>query len=236
MTLTPPDADSIGARFMAELDTRIAAKCVLHHPFYQAWTQGMLTCAALQDYAAQYYRHVAAFPTYLSAVHSHTPEADARRVLLQNLMDEEAGSPNHPELWLQFASGIGVARETVSSTPAYPETVALVETFQDLCRSHSFTAGIAALYAYESQIPEVAQSKLDGLRRRYGIEDADTLAYFAVHIEADAVHRAEERALLTLYITTETQAEDALHAADSSLDAVWNLLSGLCARHGIACD
>lgn len=228
MTLTAPLLD--------RLEAQIARKHVLDHPFYRAWTQGTLSREALQDYAAQYYHHVAAFPTYLSAVHSRTPDPAARRVLLQNLMDEEAGTPNHPELWLQFAAGMGVSRETVLNTPARPETAALVETFRALCGSGSFTEGVAALYAYESQIPEVAQSKIDGLRQRYGVENPDTLAYFAVHVEADAVHRAEERALLSRHIATDAEADAALAAAERALDAVWNLLSGLCHRHNIACD
>src|SRR5205814_2172572 len=118
----------IADTFLKDLDPRIAAKNVLSHPFYQAWNQGTLTREALQDYAAQYYRHVEAFPAYLSAVHSHTPDTQTRLTLLQNLIDEEAGSPNHPELWLQFAEGMGVSRETVRDTPARPETAALVRT------------------------------------------------------------------------------------------------------------
>src|SRR5260221_14619181 len=94
--------------FIEALDARVASKHVLQHPFYQAWSQGTLSLEALQDYAAQYYAHVNAFPAYLSAVHSVTPDAVSRRILLQNLIEEEAGYPNHPELWLQFAEGIGV--------------------------------------------------------------------------------------------------------------------------------
>jgi pyrroloquinoline-quinone synthase len=221
--------------FIERLDARIASKHVLQHPFYQAWSQGTLSREALQDYAAQYYAHVSAFPAYLSAVHSITPDAAARRVLLQNLIEEEAGSPNHPELWLQFAEGLGVSQEQVQRAIPAPETAALVETYRDICRNGSFTEGIAALYAYESQIPETAQSKIDGLQRNYGITDATTLAYFAVHREADAVHREEERNLLLRHVCEEAGAEKALDAADRSLDAIWNLLSGICRRHKMAC-
>lgn len=230
-SVSAPPAEAL----LERLEAQIADRHVLHHPFYQAWNQGTLSLEALQDYAAQYYHHVAAFPAYLSAVHANTPDMTARRVVLQNLMDEEAGSPNHPELWLQFAEGLGVARETVLNTPMEPETAALVGTFRDLCRNGEFTDGIAALYAYESQIPEVAQTKMDGLRKHYGIADDRTLGYFDVHVAADAVHRAEERALLARHITTDAQAESASVAADRALNAVWNLLSSVCHRHDIAC-
>ncbi len=221
--------------WIEQLEGRIADRHVLNHPFYQAWNAGTLSPAALQDYAAQYYHHVSAFPTYLSAVHSNTADPEARRILLDNLIDEEAGTPNHPELWLQFAEGMGIAADVVKNTPAYPETAALVQTFQEICRNQPFTDGIAALYAYESQVPEVAESKIAGLSAHYAVEDASTLAYFNVHIAADEEHRAQELSLLTSHVRTEDQKQGALSAAGRSLNAVWNLLSGVCDRHGIAC-
>ena len=232
-TLEPTAANS--AAFLDALDLKIAGRNVLLHPFYQAWNAGTLSREALQDYAAQYYKHVAAFPTYLSAAHSNTPDASARRILLQNLCDEEAGYPNHPELWLQFAEGMGLSRAEAENAPAQTETLALIETFQTLCRSGRYTDAIAALYAYESQIPEVAATKIAGLISRYGVTDDATLKYFTVHAEADVVHRAEERALLAKHITSPEQVASANRAADLALEAVWNLLSGVCERHAIAC-
>lgn len=221
------------AAFVAALEQRIASRHVLTHPFYQAWNRGELSREALQDYAAQYYHHVAAFPCYLSALHSHTPDAGARRVLLQNLVDEEAGTPNHPDLWLQFAEGVGVTPEAARATPAQPETEALIATFYRLCQNGPFTDGVAALYAYESQIPEVAETKIAGLRAHYGVTETAALRYFDVHREADVVHRAQERALLEAHVTDVDQADSALQAADQALEAGWNLLSGVCDRHGI---
>src|SRR5436190_1868175 len=133
------------------IDSRIAAKHLLTHPFYQAWSRGELRIEALQDYSRQYYQHVAAFPTYLSAVHSNTDDQETRRHILANLMDEEAGNPNHPELWLQFAESLGVRAEDVRNTEPWEETSALIDTFRDVCRNETTAAGLAALYAYESQ-------------------------------------------------------------------------------------
>jgi pyrroloquinoline-quinone synthase len=219
---------------LSQIDRNIADRSVLTHPFYQAWQRGELTQAALADYAAQYYHHVAAFPQYLSALHSHTEESATRRAVLQNLMDEEAGDPNHPELWLQFAEGIGATRAAVLAAPAKPETAALVSTFRRLCGTGSVAAGLAALYSYESQIPEVAGTKIDGLETHYGICDPKTLAYFQVHQEADVEHAAIERRLLAHHLN-DSDAGDAEAASRLALDAVWNLLSGVCTRHTIAC-
>lgn len=39
---------------------------LLKHPFYQAWQRGDLTLDHLRGYAGQYWRHVLAFPRYVS--------------------------------------------------------------------------------------------------------------------------------------------------------------------------
>ena len=115
------------------IDRQIAAKHLLTHPFYLAWTRGELSLAALADYARQYYHHVAAFPTYLSAVHARCDDQPTRKRLLDNLVDEEAGSPNHPELWLQFAEGLGVSKEDVRASEKWDETSNLIGTFRSVC-------------------------------------------------------------------------------------------------------
>ena len=216
------------------IDEQIAQRSLLSHPFYQAWTRGDLTAEALKDYAIQYYRHVEAFPAYLSALHAHTGDATTRRHILQNLIDEEAGSPNHPELWLQFAEAMGASADEVRSAEAWDETRALVSTFRSICRDGSTAEGLAALYSYESQIPAVAASKIDGLRRFYGIDNPQALGYFRVHEEADREHSAVERRLLDKHISN-ANAAAAKDASARVLDALWEMLSGVCRRHGIVC-
>ena len=56
--------------FLTALDALIAENHLLKHPFYQLWSQGKLTRENLREYAISYYPHVAAFPTYVSGVHS----------------------------------------------------------------------------------------------------------------------------------------------------------------------
>jgi pyrroloquinoline-quinone synthase len=216
------------------IDAQVAAKHLLTHPFYQAWTRGELSREALRDYAAQYYHHVAAFPTYLSAVHARTEDQTVRKQILSNLIDEEAGSPNHPELWLQFAEAIGVPKDDVRRADLQPETRNLIDTFRSACSVGAPTDGMAALYAYESQIPAVSESKIDGLRKHYGMTDPEAYRYFSVHIEADKEHSAVERQLLTEHLDDST-GPSATRSADRVLDALWQMLSGVCDRHGIAC-
>ena len=219
---------------LASIDKQIAARHLLTHPFYLAWTRGELSLAALTDYARQYYHHVAAFPTYLSAVHAGCDDQPTRRQILSNLIDEEAGNPNHPELWLQFAEKLGTNREEVRATEKQPETTALIENFRAVCRNGSTAEGLAALYAYESQIPAVSESKIDGLKKHYGLTEPSDYEYFSVHVEADREHAAAERQMLAEHVTDEN-ASAVEASVDRVLNALWDLLSGVCRRHAIAC-
>lgn len=216
------------------IDQQIAAKHLLTHPFYLAWTRGELSRAALTDYAQQYYHHVAAFPTYLSAVHSRCEDLATRKQVLSNLIDEEAGDPNHPELWLQFAEALGTSRAEVRGAEKQSETAALIDTFRSVCSNGETADGLGALYAYESQIPTVSESKIDGLKKHYGFEDPKAYEYFSVHIEADREHSAAERALLEEHVSG-ANASGVTASVDRVLNALWEMLSGVCRRHAIAC-
>ena len=216
------------------IDHDIAEKHLLKHPFYLAWTRGELTKDALTDYARQYYHHVAAFPTYLSAVHAKCEDQPTRKQLLNNLIDEEAGSPNHPELWAKFARALGVDRGDLEQTGKWPETENLIDTFRSVCSSGSTPGGLAALYAYESQIPAICESKIEGLKKYYGFANPEDYEYFSVHIEADREHSAAERRMLATHVD-DSNAGSVRASVAQVLNALWEMLSGVCRRHAIAC-
>jgi pyrroloquinoline-quinone synthase len=221
-------------QYLEEIDNDIAEKHLLKHPFYLAWTRGELSKEALTDYAQQYYHHVAAFPTYLSAVHAHCDHQSTRKQLLNNLIDEEAGSPNHPELWRKFADGLGVEDADLAQTEKQPETKNLINTFRSVCGQRSTAEGLAALYAYESQIPSICESKIDGLKKHYGFTKPEHYEYFTVHIGADREHSAAEREMLSRHLDAHN-FESVKVSVNRVLDALWDMLSGVCRRHAIAC-
>ncbi len=214
------------------IDQIVTERHLLGSAFYRAWSRGDLGTAALQSYARQYYKHVAAFPTYLSAVHSRAEDLATRKIVLENLIEEEAGSPNHPELWLEFAEGVGAKKEDAIAEEAWPETKALVDAFRSACES-STVEGLAALYAYESQIPAVCVSKIEGLVAHYGVKNAEVYRYFTDHLEADQDHAATGRAWLEAHLTDEN-ASRANRAVEKILAALHTMLDAVCTRHAIA--
>jgi pyrroloquinoline-quinone synthase len=167
-------------------------------------------------------------------VHAKCDDQPTRKQILQNLIDEEAGSPNHPELWKQFANALGVNDVDVEKTEKQSETKNLIATFRSVCGNEPTADGLAALYAYESQIPVICESKIEGLKKFYGFNDPKGYEYFSVHIEADKEHSAAEREMLSAKIDNQN-AESVRASVNRVLDALWEMLSGVCRRHAIAC-
>lgn len=215
------------AQFETALQNAVMEHSMLSHPFYVAWTEGKLSKDVLGDYARQYYAHVRAFPTYVSAVHSRCDDIAIRQELLENLIEEEKGEENHPELWLRFAEGLGVDRADVRSSTLLPSTEDSVASLKSLTQSEDYREGLAALYAYESQIPEVAKTKRDGLAKFYEINDERSVSFFRVHEGIDLLHQQVEKKILSEQCKSAEEQERAIAAARKSAKALWSFLDGV---------
>ena len=78
-----------GVTTSERIDAAVAARAMLSHPWYQAWTEGRLTLGELAAYARQYFHHVEVFPQAVSRTHAECPDKDGRRMLAENLAEEE---------------------------------------------------------------------------------------------------------------------------------------------------
>jgi len=195
-----------------------------------------LTKTQLRRYAEQYFYNVLAEPTYLSAVHFNTPhfhdgnnigDVSVRQEVLKNLIDEEHGEKNHPALWRKFAFALGSSDESLANANALPSTESLVSTFRDICLHQPFYAGLSALYAFESQVPEIAAVKIDGLAKFYGMTNADDYEFFSVHQVADVYHSQAEWAIIERFANTPEKQAEVLIATRQACDALWEFLDGI---------
>jgi pyrroloquinoline-quinone synthase len=209
---------------VTRLDAAIAEKNLLKHPFYQDWQAGKLSREELQLYAAQYYRHVEAFPRHLRVLAART-EGPLRDTVMENLAEEENPEAPHPKLWRDFAAAVGVNEEDISCCPRLPGTQAVVATFREICGDRPVAEAVAALYAYEAQVPEIAATKIDGLRRFYGIERPEALAYFTIHEETDKAHRTAWRGWLEEH--ADGSEDEIVATAEEALNALWVALDAV---------
>ena len=214
------------------LDEFIQSRSILDHPFYVAWERGELTPEQLATYARMYYPHVQAFPGYLKAVIKCSNDAETRKELSENLADELSEPKTHPELWLDFAQAVGVNREQLKSEAPADFTRSVIADFTELT-NRNVASGLSALYAYESQQPEVSKRKMEGLRELYGVRSSEALEYFETHATADVEHREGERKALARCLASGVSEDVIFDSASDALDAYWKLLDGVCEAAGV---
>jgi pyrroloquinoline-quinone synthase len=114
-----------------------------------------------------------------------------------------------------------------------PETTALDETYRRITKDAPFVSGISALYAYESQVPAVAATKMDGLKSFYGITNPQHLKFFIVHKSLDVEHSKVTRNMVARSAQTEEQQTLATKAVEDGADALLGFLDG-CYREYVA--
>jgi len=216
--------------FSKELNKKLDQYHLLNHPFYKSWNEGKLTREIIKDYAEQYYQHVKAFPRYISATHSICEDIEKRKILLENLQDEENPNADHPKLWKNFALAMGADADKIEDVKREWFTNDMIENFFHQARK-SYAEGLASLYTYERQIPEIAETKIRGLKSFYGVTSKEGLEFFEAHKAADVIHRKECEKLLDAL--TEEEKVKAEKASMLTARYLWNFLSGMSTKHKI---
>jgi pyrroloquinoline-quinone synthase len=125
---------------------------------------------------------------------------------------------------------MGANTEEIENVKPESFTKDLIDNFFKQGRS-SYAEGLASLYTYERQIPEIAETKIQGLKNHYACSSKKGLEFFEAHKSADVHHRAEcEKLLDGLSKDEQKKAETAVL---STAKYLWNFLSGMSAKHNL---
>ncbi|MDP6304052.1 MAG: iron-containing redox enzyme family protein [Candidatus Nitrosopelagicus sp.] len=200
-----------------QIDQIIEEKSLLKHPFYEMWSDGKLELDSLKGYSKEYYQLVKQVPQFMEPlVNDATPEM--KDELIQN-MKEEA---EHIPLWEKFAGSMGISESELQGYQGLEKTNKAVSNLDSLM--NSYDNGACAMYAFEKEIPQVSQTKLEGLKEFYGIDTKDATEYFEEHMTADIRHAASWEKVIN-----DTKLDDSLmlSTAQKSVDAQ-NLLLDSC--------
>jgi pyrroloquinoline-quinone synthase len=171
------------------IDSEIEKRSLLKHPFYQMWSEGKLTIDHLQGYSKEYFQLVKAVPGLVESI----PAADsaARNDIAGNAREEA----EHIEPWIKFAEALGIPRSELAGYEGEEKTKSAVSALRTLAGS-SFEEAVAAMYAYEAELPKISRSKIDGLKKYYNLDSEDATRYFEIHEEADVRHAQVWREIL----------------------------------------
>jgi pyrroloquinoline-quinone synthase len=198
------------------IDAEIEKSGLLKHSFYQMWSEGKLTVDHLRGYSKEYFQLVKAVPVFVQNVASLNADESLKGEIQGNLKEEA----EHIELWARFASAMGVPASELYSYLGAAKTNEAVAKMIGLSKM-SFEEAVAAMYAFEAELPKISRSKIDGLVKFYNMTGKDALNYFQIHEEADVRHAQVWRDILNRI--PEEKRERAFAAAVESL-AAQNLL------------
>ena len=214
--------------FALELKTELLQYNLLNHPFYQLWNEGKISIDTLKEYSKQYMFQVANLPTYISATHSITESPEDRKILTENLADEELNGKDHLTLWKDFCKALGLSEEELASANLGNSMQNVIAT----CKHHarlSSAAGFGVLYAQEHNYANIATSKKEGLENHFNIKET---TFFTVHEKADVWHEEQVRKLLDkLPASKQAQAREAAVSVMKSLNTFLDEMLALEKNH-----
>jgi pyrroloquinoline-quinone synthase len=185
-----------------KIDSEIERRSLLKHSFYQMWSEGKLTVDHLRGYSMEYFQLVKAVPKFVENI-------AAKREDNSDIASSAKEEAEHVEPWVRFASALGVSRSDLLNYDGAVKTNAAVFKMMALANS-SFEEAVAAMYAYEMELPKISRSKIDGLKKFYGMDSEDATKYFEIHEEADVRHAQVWREILE---KIPAERQDAVFAA-----------------------
>jgi pyrroloquinoline-quinone synthase len=202
------------------IDYEIEKHSLLKHVFYQMWSEGKLTINHLQGYSKEYFQLVKVVPKFVENIFNVIVDPSLKRAVGQNLKEES----EHIEPWIMFSTAMGVQRNDLASYKGENETNMAVSTLSQLTE-RSLEEAVAAMYAYEKELPKISKSKIDGLKKFYGVQSNEATKYLEIHEEVDLRHSEVWKNILKTI--PEDKQECALNAAISSLEAQNKLLDSV---------
>jgi pyrroloquinoline-quinone synthase len=200
--------------FRSQLDAQVAARGL--DPFTERLRRGELTRAQLGAFAVQHRHYVSQFPRWCAAMYAGCPDVAARDFLLENLIEEETGT-RHTELLLRWAEACGVGREATRTIRPLPSTRGFVAWGYDMARRPFQEAAAGLLIGLEAQVPRVYAATLGALREHYDFSEHE-LEFFAIHIEADAVHSQRGYEIVERVCSSAEAREVALEAVRQAVE------------------
>jgi pyrroloquinoline-quinone synthase len=207
-----------------QIDVEIEKHSLLKHDFYRLWQEGKLTIDHLAGYSKEYFQLVKIVPTLVENALKTNKEKKYQNGILNTLEDER----QHIEPWTKFSSSLHVDTKELVNYSGNDLTNQSIDDLIKISES-SFEEAVAALYAFEKELPKISETKLDGLVKYYGITDNESNEYFRIHKEIDIYHSKIWENIINESV--DDKKEKMLNAAIISLKAQNRLLDSVKAKY-----
>jgi pyrroloquinoline quinone (PQQ) biosynthesis protein C len=212
-----------------------------HHWAWPSFSSNTLSKAQLKIHFQQEYAvYVRDFPVFLARIHGQNPPAEARRMLAENIYEEDTGGlslgRSHPDLFLTMMEGMGYQQKAFERIDLLPAGRAYRRWLDRVSASRDWVIGAAALTIFvegsvndrqEISNPSKPKSKTEiedivkkhPLVQHHGVS-SDCMDLVRAHQMVEGGHRQDAHAMVLNYAVTATQRQNVLACLNTSL-RVW---------------
>ena len=147
--------------FSQELNKKLDQYHLLNHPFYKSWNEEInkRDNKGLRRTILPTRKSIS---RYISATHSICEDIEKKK-FFRKFTRRRKSNADHPKLWKNFAIAMGADTDKIEDVKREWFTNDMIENFFHQARK-SYAEGLASLYTYERQIPEIAETKIRGLK------------------------------------------------------------------------
>ncbi|HYE66489.1 MAG TPA: iron-containing redox enzyme family protein [Pyrinomonadaceae bacterium] len=198
------------------------------HPFARGVRDGIYPRAGLHLYATELAAVVSAFSRSLAAIFARCDDAEVRRMLLENLLEEEGAvsfRPNdglvvdprrrHSDLARRFARAAGAVEDDAHGRVKIPTWF-----IRELGEDRWIGPLAYVVIGYEANIPPMFRALLEGFRHHYHFTEEE-LAFFTEHTVADVRHSAQGAAIIAAAARDPVAQREALDGARRGASVWW---------------
>ena len=164
------------------------------HPIRQLLLSGRLTKIQLQWWAKNQFHEFRNIHRFFGHRYQKCPIPELRRMLLENMVEEEGEDlfggkyPGHGELWVQFAEGLGIARNDILNYEPLPGIRAAHEMYVALVQHSHWVVAIGTGLVFEGGGPKRMKEEREALEQYYSWIPAKGLDFFRAHEYHDQEH------------------------------------------------
>lgn len=213
-----------------------------HHWAWPAFADGTVTIQQLKRHFQQEYGvYVRDFPVLLARIHGHNPPPTVRRMLAENIYEEDTGGlslgKSHPELFLTMMAGLGLPPPTFDRISLLP-AASRYRAWLDRASSHrDWVIGAAALTVFvegsvkdrkelaEPSKPKTAE-ELEAIVQQHPLVlhyhlSPDAMDLIRAHQMVEAGHRHDAYDMVVNHATTLAQQRTVLRCLKKCL-SLWH--------------